>query len=201
MPIILKNHMIVTIQSVPERSEWVANEICPRFSESTLHVFCDENHRGCEYSFKQMLDYEVADYRLHVQDDVVLHPNIEELARDICGWMSQRGIHVCSLFVPFAFKLPDDVQAGALLPYKNYSWLQATLFSRNFVQVMKHESTRISGMQDDKFVQAVAKKYKCIPQVHYPSLCQHRIDQVSIQQGMKQTKQRATKHYDPDFQM
>ena len=200
------NSLIVTVQAVPERMEWVSSEMLPKFSTLTPTVFQDVGHNGTEWSFKKMLQYEVQDFRLHLQDDVELHPNIEELAMKLTVEMSEKGIDVLSLFIPRMFKVPDGFERGFLPFIKNktmeYSWLQATLFSRSFVSLMRSNVYVIENMQDDKFVLAVSKKHGIVPYAHFPSLVQHKIDQPSCAFEMKvQTKGRATKYYDSSFEM
>jgi hypothetical protein len=193
--------MLITVQAVPERMLWVESEIITKFQNSEVHVFQDKNYHGTEWSFKNMLGYKVEDYRLHIQDDVILHPNIEQLSLELTKQMTEKTIHVLSLFVPFYFKIPEDFTHG-VLEYKNYSWLQATIFSKSFVQLMRIEKDKITGIEDDKFVQEVAKKHKIKTYVHCPSLCQHKIDQKTIvgnQNNETQRINRTTKHFDIDF--
>jgi hypothetical protein len=188
--------MVITIQAVEERLFWVRK----MQGEVSAVVYIDHGKEGSFSSFREMLKIEVNNYRLHLQDDVILSKRISEYLPYLENEMKNKDIHLLSLFAPRRKHILESFNRGetfALFP--NYLWLQASIFSKHFIDLMRLEiTTTKQNKHDDVFVAEVLKKYKIPAYVHIPSIVQHNTD-IKSTMGHSNTYRRESSIYDHNY--
>lgn len=189
--------MIVTIQAVPERLEHIKTYVLP-VEDTSVHV--DWEKRGNLWSFYEMLKITVPTYRLHLQDDVILARELHQYFPRLERMMDSGNIHVLSLYAPNRTHINNALidPRKPIYPFPNFLWLQGTIFSRSFVQIMRDEQGKHNTMHDDGFVSLVLKKYRIPAHVHIPGLVQHDLSMESTMKHLA-TKTRESPRFDPDF--
>jgi len=187
----------ITAQCIPERLDYIKNEL-KALKGVVYHV--DKERKGSFGSFKDMLSIKVADYRLHLQDDVILADNFGDAIPDIEALMDVRGIDVLSLFAPRRKRIIEAYNQNILIDeFPNFLWLQATMFSARFVGLMQMEIEYTNQTKhDDVFVADVLKKYGVKAYVFLPSLVQHNVD-LGSSMSHANSKRRTSPVFDKDF--
>lgn len=186
--------MIITIQTVEERFNYIKEQTKDFYRQPIYHV--DLERKGCLSGFLDMLEYDVQDYRVHLQDNIILADGFEEYLPFLQEFMEKQNFDMLSLYVPKMRRI------NQLSEYKNgvsyLYWfalgffpLQGAIFSKKFVELMrkevkgkkrdKYESMKkqkgeqTRQLHDDEFVMLVAQKYNIKPYIHVPSLVQRNI--------------------------
>lgn len=166
--------MITTVQCVPTRRKY-AEDVFKDFKNIVYHE--DKNYTGCFNSFKDMLDIPFEDYRLHVQDDILitndLHNNLDYLQ----NIMSDKKIEILSLYAnPRKAIREAHLKKQTIARLNPFLMMQGVVFSYDFVQMLKEEiSESRQNKYDDTFVGDVCKKRKVKAYCHIPSLVQHNL--------------------------
>ena len=196
--------MIVTIQAVPSRMRSVET-IRNNFKYMEVVTYVDEEYKGTLDSFSEMLKIPVDDYRLHLQDDIILADNIEEKLEEIASYMTKNNVDVVSLF-----SLNDgtgkDPKHG-YYKYNNTIGILGVLMSANFIELMQREvvifldkkakDKELGDTQeyaDDMFVKWVIARNKTVSKILIPHLVQHNINMKSIVGNMR-GKRKMTKKF------
>ena len=201
----MKNDFIVTIQAVTEREQNV-KEMLKRLP-SGVRVHYDTDRISPLHSFVQMLDIEFTDYRLHLQDDVILPQGFKDYLPTILKDMKERNIEVLSLFAPRRKKLKELYKAGeTYVKFNNFLWLQAVIFSKEVIdgikRYIKHCKTfgieYGEGKHDDILVREYLKENKKTAYCHLPSLVQHNTYMKSTMSHANSI-QRASDIYDLNY--
>lgn len=174
--------MTITIQAVERRLQNVELMLSQLNGEDvTVHV--DKEMKGSFGSFVDMLSYEVKnDYRLHLQDDVILSPHFKEYLPYVEEIMNKKNIHLLSLYAPRRKSIHEAMNRKEKISvFENYSWLQGTVFSKKFVELMRlHLPLSKQTKHDDTFVREVLHTYKIKAYVHLPCVIQHNVEMVSV---------------------
>jgi len=163
--------MITTIQACEERLE----RIQPIVKEFDAVVHIDRKRINSFESFKDMLDIEFDDYRFHLQDDVILATDLKLYLPKLIEFMKYRNMHVLSLFCPVRRSISVAYFTGMrVTEYYNYLCNIATLFSKDFINMLKlHVNSSKERYADDIFVEEVLNKTRTVAYVHLPTLAQH----------------------------
>jgi hypothetical protein len=116
--------------------------------------------------------------------------------------MKDNKIDLLTLFTPRR-KLPKEQLSKGIKfgIFPNYLWLQATIFSANFVDKMrihKEESKKDYGKHDDVFVQDCLAHNKIQAYCHLPSVVQHNVHMGSIV-GNPNSEKRMSDIYDSNY--
>jgi len=100
--------MQVVIQGVPERMEKI-KKIQAAFSETKVELSLDHEKSGHYGGLVNIINNDCDEYRLIIQDDVILSPMFEDYLPQLEKIMIAEGIDVLSLFaprrIPFLHKL------------------------------------------------------------------------------------------------
>ncbi len=199
--------MKVTIQAVEERRDNVEKMLHDLGDSVDVEVYYDTRRISPLDSFVRMLDIPFSGYRLHLQDDVIIPKRFVEYFPVIESDMSEMDCKVLSVFAPNRKDIHEAADRGEkYIVFKNFLWLQATVFSDDAVKDMKQyysEKTAAGeevgeGKHDDCFVQEYMKSYGEKAYVHIPSLVQHNVFMGSVM-SHSNSKHRMSKIYDPNF--
>ena len=190
--------MTVTIQAVTERAKNV-HAIANQLNNECI-VYWDERRISPFDSFKQMLDISVKDYRLHLQDDVILADNLQDYFLTLKSYMLAEDIHVFSLFAPNRKEFIEAYESGKhIVEFKNFLWLQAVIFSKTAIEEMRHYIKNYGEIKhDDVFVRDYLKKYNRKAYVHLPSLVQHNV-WLGLVVGHRNDKRRMSKLFSKNY--
>ena len=194
--------MLITIQAVEERRNHV-DLMCHTLLPHKPVVHYDKLRKSPLNAFYNMLDIQQYqnEYRLHMQDDVIFNNRLVRYLPYVLKDMKERDMHVLTLFTPNR-KLPKEQLSKGLKygVFPNYLWLQATIFSTKFINIMrevrdeKGEYTK----HDDVFVQDCLKRSKIQAYCHLPSIVQHHIKLGSVV-GNANSKRRMSDIYDTNY--
>lgn len=194
--------MLITIQAVEERRNHV-ELMCHTLFPIEPVVHYDKVRKSPLNAFYNMLDIQQCqdEYRLHMQDDVVFNRRLVMYLPHVIRDMKKQDMHVLTLFTPNR-KLPKEQLAKGLKygVFPNYLWLQATIFSKKFVDIMrevrdqKGEYTK----HDDVFVQDCLKMSNIKAYCHLPSIIQHNVKMGSVV-GNANSKRRMSDIYDTNY--
>ncbi len=181
--------MIVTVQCVPERLDYIKSQIKDKPAVYSI----DTEKSGAFNSFAKMLDIDLgdSDYRLHLQDDVILSKNFWDKLPHIERLMKKKDIHVLSLYAPNRKDLREQHEQGKnkIVEFHRFLTLVTCVFSRKFISLMKQELKHTRQKKhDDVFVLHILRKYKIKAYVHLPSLTQHNQDIKSTMGHIKSSK-------------
>jgi len=166
--------MKTTIQCVPSRLEY-AKGIFKDFKDIIYHV--DENYTGCFNSFKEMLDIPFENYRLHLQDDIIITDNLHENLDYLEQIMVREKIDILSLYAnPRKANKEAHARGETIVRLNPFLMMQGVVFSKRFVEILKEEvDASRQTKYDDTFVGDVCKKRKIKAFCHIPSLVQHNL--------------------------
>jgi len=188
--------MKITIQAIKDRESNVVKII----NQIKAEVYYDYGMNGCFNSFVQMLNIPFDDYKLHLQDDIIIPEQFEKYLEVIKNDMKEKDIDVLSLFAPRRAFLKSQYEKGIKYSeFPNFLWLQGTVFSRRAVDEMKEYlkiNTQIKW--DDVFVAAYLKHYKRKAYVHLPSIIQHNIN-INSSMGNANSIKRTSDIYDKNY--
>lgn len=204
--------MIITIQAVKERENYIREQIKDFVGEPIIHI--DEKRQGCLTSFMDMLEYK-DDYRAHLQDDIILADNFEKYLPYLTDFMSKNDIHLFSLYVPKMRRISQLTEYRDGISYlkwfvAGFFPLQGAIFSSKFIDLMRKE---IKGkkreyyenmqkgnrnLNDDEFIMLVANKYKINSYLHIPSLVQHNVNLASVN-GNNVTMDRISDNFEKNY--
>lgn len=201
--------ILTTIQAVEERFKNVkAIESLYSDSKEKMITYFDFDRISPFHSFKKILritDKEKYDYRLHLQDDVMLPEKFTDYLPYVERLMGKLCIDVLSLFVPNRNSLKREYEhnGDCIVEFDNYLWLQATVFSRAFDDIMRDTIKQYSQenaniFDDDIFVQNTLKKYNTKAWVHLPGIVQHNVWMGSVV-GHRNDKRRLSYTYDKNY--
>lgn len=171
----------VVIQAVEKRKHNV-DKMLLKLPKSTI-VHYDKKMISPISAFYDMLEYNTMDFRLHLQDDVILPNRFSEYLPYVCKDMKDNEMDLLTLFTPRR-KLPKEQLSKGIKYgiFPNYLWLQATIFSANFIDKMrKHKDIyKIDNKSCDLFVQDCLKHNKIKAYCHLPSVVQHNVYMGSV---------------------
>lgn len=192
--------MIAVIQCVLER-QYYAERTIGEFRSIPGHLYVDRNRVGPYRAFINSLERFPSgdEYRLHLQDDVILTRNLEDYLPTLEQEVRAREIDVLALYAPRRGHIDESVAAGERFArFPNFLTMVAVLFSPWAVAKMQEHSTEYDEPYDDSYVQLVLKKYRRKAYVHLPSLAQHNV-RLKSSVGHAATAARTSKYFDPDF--
>lgn len=182
---------VITVQCVPHRLKYI-KKVLHGF-DAIYHV---DNYTSPMNSFKEMLKIPVKDYRLHLQDDIIIADHFDIIIPYLARTMHERNIDLLSLFVPprptFEKKVKNSSES--IVEMSNFLWMPGCMFSKRLVDLMAATETD-EKKHDDVFVGSVLKKHGIKPYVHNPSLVQHNIKMESVLKHFGH-KSRVTKLFD-----
>ena len=190
----------ITIQAVEKRKDNVEKMLAKLPIDTIVHY--DKKMISPLVAFYDMLEYKTKDYRLHLQDDVLLPNRFSEYLPYVCKEMKDNEIDLLTLFTPKR-KLPKEQMSKGIKfgVFPNYLWLQATIFSADFVDKMrehKKTSKKDYGKHDDVFVQDCLLHNKIKAYCHLPSVVQHNVYMGSIV-GNANSERRMSDIYDSNY--
>lgn len=189
--------MITTIQACEERLDTdIIKDIVKRFN-AIVHV--DKRRKNAFWSFKDMLDYEVDDYRLHLQDDVIIADDLELYIPILTKLMEDNNIDLLSLFAPARKNITKNYFIGSKISgYNNYIGNQGCIFSKKFVDHMRLY-IKISSQtnDDDIFINEVLSRTSTKGYLHLPTLVQHDLKYHSLLKHI--TTDMRTNLFEKDF--
>jgi len=193
----------ITIQAVEERALHVDVMTTVLGNTYPLKVHYDKEKISPLNAFYSMLDIpQIADYRLHMQDDIVFSNYLGNYLKYVVKDMKSKSIDVLTLFTPKR-KLPKEQYAKGIKygEFPNYLWLQATVFSKEFIEIMKAQRVELGEYtkHDDVFVAECLKKSKKKAYCHLPSIIQHDTIRFKSVVGNPNSKNRMSDLYDPDY--
>lgn len=193
--------MIITVQAVPKRMLYIKNQLRKYKNEVNIYFNIDEHYTGSFNSFKNMLNIPVDNYRLHLQDDIILADNLLFNLDYLSNLMNSNNIDVLSLYANPRKAIKKAFDEGkSLVELKPFLMMQGVVFSKRVIDLMKVEiNNSRQTKHDDVFVQDVLRMYKIKAYCHLPSLVQHNLELDSIMQHAKNTKNRTTRLFDKDF--
>jgi len=170
--------MITTIQACEERLEYIQ----PIAKELDAIVHVDKRRINAFWSFKDMLDIDVTDYRLHLQDDVIIADELKTYFSYIENFMYSHNIHLLALFAPSRKSFSREYFLGKhIVEYRNYLGNMGVVFSKHFVEKMRtYIKITSQTMDDDIFINEVLSRSSITGFAHFPTLVQHDIKLDSL---------------------
>lgn len=192
--------MIAVIQCVLER-QWYAERTISEFTKITGHMYVDRNRVGPFQGFINTLKRFPSgdEYRLHLQDDVILTRNLEDYLPSLEDEMRSRSIDVLSLYAPRRGHIDTSAELGErIAKFPNFLTMVSVLFSPWAVEAMLRHAGEYDGFDDDTYVQKVLRKNRRKAYLHLPSLAQHNVA-LKSSMGHAATQARTSKYFDPDF--
>ena len=189
--------MITTIQACEERLDTdIIKDIVKRFN-AIVHV--DKIRKNAYWSFKDMLDYEVDDYRLHFQDDIIIADDLELYIPILTTYMSDNNIDLLSLFAPARKNITKNYFTGEnITNYCNYLGNQGCIFSKKFVEDMRlYVKISSQTYDDDIFIREVLTRTSTKGYIHLPTLVQHDLKYHSLLKHI--TDDMRTNLFEKDF--
>jgi len=193
--------MNIVTQCIQERYDLAVDTLKETDLQSKFYI--DKNKEGCLKSFGYMLNnYSTDDYRLHLQDDIIFADNLKSYLPKLKAYMQNKEIHLLSIFAPNRKLILQQYKEGkTIVPFPNYLWLQASIFSPRFQSILKKEYNNLNDdtiKDDDVFVAYVLKKYNIKAYVHLPSLVQHNTE-IKSSLGHANSKIRESKVFDKNY--
>lgn len=192
--------MIAVVQCVLER-QWYAERTVAEFTKMPGHLYVDRHRVGPYKAFIASLERFPSgpEYRLHLQDDVILTPSLEDYLPTLEQEIRAREIDVLALYAPRRGHIDASASAGdRFAPFPNFLTMVAVLFSPWAVDALMRHSGEYHEPYDDSYVQLILKKYKRKAYVHLPSLAQHNV-RLKSSVGHAATSARTSKYFDPEF--
>ena len=194
--------MKTVVQCVYKRFKYIYNEVENNSKIDAIYSI-DYEKKGALKSFLKMAkEYKFNEYKLHLQDDIVIADNLKDYLPKLESYMQNKEIHLLSLFAPNRKLVLEQYNEGkTIAPFPNYLWLQASIFSPMLQQIMSDEADiynedTFNGA--DTFVAYVLKKYKIKSYLHLPSLVQHDTN-IKSTLGHANSKNRESKVFDKDY--
>tara|TARA_R110000744_G_scaffold323112_1_gene428986 strand:- start:379 stop:981 length:603 start_codon:yes stop_codon:yes gene_type:complete len=194
--------MKTVVQCVNKRFDYIYNEV-ERNAKIDAVYSIDNEKKGALKTFLQMSkDYKYSEYKLHLQDDIVIADNLKDYLPKLEAYMKNKEIHLLSLFAPNRKLILQQYKEGkTIVPFPNYLWLQASIFSPRLQQIMSKEADiynedTFNGA--DTFVAYVLNKHKIKAYVHLPSLVQHDTS-IKSTLGHANSKIRESKVFDKNY--
>jgi hypothetical protein len=171
--------MRIFIQGVPERMESI-NKIQASFTKTKVELFCDYEKVGNFPTFLKIFNTQCSDYRLYLQDDVILPPMFEDYLPELEKLMFNSGIDILSLFAPRHNVLHTQYAEGKTIgEYRNLDWKQAFMVSPRANELIINFSVNydqdVEG-GDTMFLREFLKVHEIQPYFHLPSLVQHDVN-------------------------
>ena len=195
----MSENILITIQGVESREKNIQKML--KKLPDGVEVYYDRILKSPLNSFFNMLDIKQKDYRLHLQDDIIIPDGFSEYLPHVVTEMKEKDIDVLTLFTPNR-KLPKEQLKKGLKfgVFPNYLWLQATIFSKRFTEEMikyrnKKGEAKIFNDADDIFIQEVLKETGIKAYCHLPSVIQHDVFMGSVA-GNANSKRRMSDIYD-----
>lgn len=189
--------MIVTVQAIEERLDYITG--LTKSLDPIIYV--DKRRTNAFDSFADMLDYEVDNYRLHLQDDIILADNFKEYLPWVLKFMENQNLDVVSLFSPARGSIKKAFDEGMrYVRYKNYVGNIAVIFSKFFVQKLRDNVANAKNTQDDDlFINEVLEKEGIKAWAHLPVIVQHNISMGSTLGHDRNVSQMTSDIFDKDF--
>jgi len=191
--------MIAVIQTIPERYEHAQKQSV----ELGLHtsIYTDKDKDGPFKAFIETLRQipSNGEYRLHMQDDLILCDDLKEYLPHLEQEMDNKGIDLLSLFAPRRKHIKEQYDAGKRIgTFPNFLWMQSVVMSPSFVDKLLYHAHQYDDKHDDTYVAAVLSFYKIKAYVHLPSLVQHNITILSSMKHANNEK-RTSELFEKDF--
>lgn len=194
--------MITAVQTIPKRLPYVESYHLKIFPDA--YVNNDVELSGTYSSFVNLLkEYPRDEYRLHLQDDIILSQGIERYLPRVIRDMVDLKLHMVTLYSPKKAKLTLSHERGLkYVQIDPFSGNLCVLFSPTMQEILLEESKTYkqkSSLQnkelrtrgnyaDDIFVRDICKKHKISIYAHLPVLCVHDISVRSSIGNNTQTK-------------
>ncbi len=191
--------MIITIQAVEERRDNV-DKINSQLKDIKTIIHYDTKRISPFNAFAEMLDVEVEDYRLHLQDDIMLPNYFTDYLPYVKKEMINRKIDVLSLFAPQRKYITEQYKLkNNYVEFPNFLWLQAVIFSKKAISEMR-EYLKITNEKkhDDVFVANYLKSYNKKAYLHLPAIVQHNVYLGSVM-GHRNNSSRMSAVYDNNY--
>ena len=187
--------IVVTIQTVPQRMG-NAKKIQSEFKDLECHIVEDRNIRGVMHGFISCVslhkDTEY-DYRVHLQDDVILVKGFEDYIKKLALELQQKEIEVIHLYDGKKQYCQDAFKQGKkFIKARQFASMQAVMFSKeadnyllseriNYEKKIVDQNLKVQGYSpfaDDTYCMWVfGKKNKNIKSwFHLPALVQHNVN-------------------------
>jgi hypothetical protein len=188
--------MQVVIQAVEQRRRFVEN-----IQSKLLGAIASYDNSGTPIEgFSKTLDIPIdTDYRLHVQDDIIIANGLYDYLPKLEEEMRVNNMKCLALYVPNQKKLHEAHSQGKQYETTDRVWIQGIIFHKDIVEALRLDiKTTKEVKHDDVFVRDVLKKLKIKAYVHLPGLVQHNVWLGSVV-GHAKTSQRMSTVFDINF--
>tara|TARA_R110002074_G_scaffold173445_1_gene336253 strand:- start:68 stop:679 length:612 start_codon:yes stop_codon:yes gene_type:complete len=169
--------LTTTIQATEKRRNNV-KEMLKELPEDTI-VYYDHELKGPLNSFTKMLDIEVGDYRMHLQDDVILNKNLKDYLPYVLKDMKDNNWEALSLYAPTRKLIKEQIKKGLKYGVFPSCWIQCIIFSKRVLNLLREHRKNYNPTQltrsDDTFINSCFAKNKIKVMVHLPSVVQHNV--------------------------
>ena len=198
--------MKVTIQAVEERRGNVERMTDALGDSVDVEVYYDKRRISPLDSFMEMLKIPFSEYRLHLQDDMILPEGFADYLPVLEDDVRENDFDVVALWAPPRKDLRESHGEGVkqYVVFGRFLTMTAVIFSKRAVEqmrLMRDAGLRDGvdwGRDDDFFVQGYLRDYKKTAYVHLPSIVQHNVYMGSTL-GHASTASRLSELYEKDF--
>lgn len=174
--------LTVTIQATEHRKDNV-NKMLKELPSDTI-VYVDHELKGPLNSFTKMLDIKVGDYRMHLQDDVVLNKGLKDYLPYVLNDMEKNKWEVLSLYAPTRNLVKEQISKGMKYGEFPDCWIQCLIFNKRILNLLREHRKIYNPLKkarkapcavysDDTFINDCFTKNKVKVMVHLPSIVQH----------------------------
>ena len=164
--------MILTIKTTEENLPKI-NDIIERYNPI---VYLDNSNDPLQ-GFKEMLDIDVVDYRLHFHDNVTISDNLDKYLPRLTKFLEKGNIDYFSLSAAPNKRLNAEYFVGKRVSeYRNDRYIlhdcDGVIFSKKFINHMRKEIQTPNRLYFDElsFINFVLGKYGILGYVHLPTL-------------------------------
>ena len=188
--------MQVVIQAVEQRRRFVENT-----QSKLLGAIASYDNSGTPIEgFSKTLDIPIdTDYRLHVQDDIIIANGLYDYLPKLEEEMRVNNMRCLSLYAPPQKRLNEAYKQGKRYETTDRVMIVGIILHRDILKALKTDiKTTTETKHDDVFVRTTLKKLKIKAYVHLPALIQHNVWLGSVV-GHAKTTQRMSSIFDINY--
>jgi len=188
--------MQIVIQAVEQRRRFVE-----KIQSKLLSSIVSYDDSGTPIGgFSKTLDIPIdTDYRLHLQDDIILANGLYNYLPKLEEEMRVNNIKCLSLYAPPQKRLNEAYKEGKKFETTDRVMIVGIILHKDILKTLKTDiKTTTETKHDDVFVRTVLKKLKIKAYVHLPALIQHNVWLGSVV-GHAKTTQRMSSIFDINY--
>lgn len=178
--------MRISIQAVPERTQYIQNHIIPELQKQgnyQIKIFTDYEKRGPLWNALRIWNdiKDDSEPSLILQDDIVIHSELSTFLPDLTAHVQTDDCLGISLFAPPRKIMRKSFDQGKNM-IKNFKflWLQAIILNPKYIRELTYFAGNYELRHDDLVLQRFSQRQKIAIWNILPSLVQHNLNIKSI---------------------